>query len=91
MIPSNEICDAETNADDMSISSYVENSENSADDGEIKEEIDPWATMVDVGNGWALSKKKMKPRKKPLKNFSDFQKIEFADVYLNKIRLIEAL
>ena len=76
----------------MSISSYVENSENSADAGEIKEEIDPWATMVDVGNGWALSKKKMKPRKKPLKNsFLIFRKIEFADVYLNKIRWIEAL
>jgi hypothetical protein len=25
-----------------------ENSENSEDDGEIKEEIDPWATMIDV-------------------------------------------
>ena len=24
-----------------------ENSENSEDDGEIKEEIDPWATMID--------------------------------------------
>ena len=86
MIPSNEICDAETNADDMSISSYVENSENSADDGEIKEEIDPWAAVVDVGNGWALSKKKMKPRKKPLKNFFlIFRKIGFADVYLNTL------
>ena len=31
----------------MSNSSYDETSQSSEGDGEIKEEIDPWATMID--------------------------------------------
>ena len=62
-----------------------ENSENSEDDGEIKEEIDPWATMIDDAKAtvrpeydefmktlqmaW-MGKKKVQLSRKPLKTFS---------------------
>ena len=39
--------DAEDDEDDVSSSSCDENSEYSEDDYEIKEEIDPWATLIE--------------------------------------------
>ena len=47
--PPKKSCDAETgdDEDDVSISSYDENSKNSEDDDEIKEVTDSWLTMID--------------------------------------------
>ena len=95
---------AEDDEDDVSSSSCDENSEYSEDDDEIKEEIDPWATLIEDAKAIVRSKyeellnafqmngqdKNIAKQKAFEKILPDFQK-EFADVYMDNIRWIQAL
>ena len=96
--------DAEDDEDDVSSSSCDESSEYSEDDDEIKEEIDPWATLIEDAKVIVRSKyeellnvfqmngqdKNIAKQKAFEKILPDFQK-EFADVYMDNIRWIKAL
>ena len=91
--------DAEDTEDDVSSSSCDENSEYSEDDDEIKEEIDPWANLIEDSKVIVRSKyeeplnafqingqdKNIAKQKVFEKILPDFQK-EFADVYMDNIR-----
>ena len=90
--------------DEVSSSSSDENSEYSEDDDKIKEEVDPWATLIEDAKVIVRSKyeellnafqmngqvKNIAKQKAFEKTLPDFQK-EFADVYMDNIRWLKAL
>jgi hypothetical protein len=81
-----------------------ENSENSEDDGEIKEEIDPWATMIDDAKATVRpeydgfmktlqmdGQEESVAKQKAFENVLPELQKEFADVYVDNLRWIKAL
>jgi hypothetical protein len=81
-----------------------ENSENSEDDGEIKEEIDPWATIIDDAKATVRPEydKLMKTlqmdgqeesaaKQEAFENVLPELQKEFADVYVDNLRWMKAL
>jgi hypothetical protein len=82
-----------------------ENSENSEDDGEIKEEIDPWATMIDDAKATTVRPEydefmktlQMDGREESAAKQEAFESVlpelqkEFADVYVDNLRWMKAL
>ena len=81
-----------------------ENSENSEDDGEIKEEIDPWATMIDDAKATVrpeydefMKSLQMDGREESAAKQEAFESVlpelqkEFADVYVDNLRWMKAL
>ena len=81
-----------------------ENSENSKDDGEIKEEIYPWATMIDDAKATVrpeydefMKTLQMDGREESAAKQEAFENVlpelqkEFADVYVDNLRWMKAL
>ena len=81
-----------------------ENSENSEDDGEIKEEIDPWATMIDDAKATVRpeydefmktsqmdGQEESAAKQKAFENVLPELQKEFADVYVDNLRWMKAL
>ena len=81
-----------------------ENSENSEDDGEIKEEIDPWATMIDDANATVRPEydafmktlqmdvqEESAAKQKAFENVLPELQKEFAEVYVDNLRWMKAL
>ena len=102
--PPKKFRNTEDDEDDVSSSSCDESSEYSEDDDEIKEEIDPWTTLIEDAKVIVRSKyeellnafqtngqdKNIAKQKAFEKILPDFQK-EFADVYMDNICWIKAL
>ena len=81
-----------------------ENCENSEDDGEIKDEIDPWATMIDDAKATVRpeydefmktlqmhGQEESAAKQKAFENVLPELPKEFADVYVDNLRWIKAL
>ena len=81
-----------------------ENSENSEDDGEIKEEIDPWATMIDDAKATVRpeydefmktlqmdGQEESEAKQKAFENVLPELQKEFAHVYVDNLRWMKAL
>jgi hypothetical protein len=81
-----------------------ENSENSEDDGEMKEEIDPWATMIDDAKATVrpeydefMKTLQMDGREETAAKQEAFESVlpelqkEFAGVYADNLRWMKAL
>ena len=81
-----------------------ENSENSEDDGEIKEEIDPWATMIDDAKATVrpeydefMKTLQMDGQEESAAKQEAFESVlpelqkEFAGVYVDNLRWMKAL
>jgi hypothetical protein len=98
-------------SDEQSVDSFPvteteedENSENSEDDGEIKDEIDPWATMIDDAKATVrpeydefMKTLQMDGREESAAKQEAFENVlpelqkEFADVYVDNLRWMKAL
>jgi hypothetical protein len=80
-----------------------ENSENSEDDGEMKEEIDPWATMIDDAKSTVLPEydefmktlqmdgQEESAAKEAFESVLHELQKEFAGVYVDNLRWMKAL
>ena len=81
-----------------------ENSENSEDDGEIKEEIDPWATMIDDAKATVrpeydefMKTLQMDGQEESAAKQEAFESVlpelqkEFANIYVDNLRWMKAL
>ena len=99
-------------SDEQSVDSFpdeesvteTENNENSEDDGEIKEEIDPWETMIDdakatvrLENDEFMKTLQMDGQEESAAKQKAFENVlpelqkEFADVYVDNLRWMKAL
>ena len=92
-------------SDEQSVDSFPdENSENSEDDGEMKEEIDPWATMIDDAKATVrpeydefIKTLQMDGREESAAKQEAFESVlpelqkEFAGVYVDNLRWMKTL
>ena len=94
----------ETEEDENSDNSEDENSDNSEDDGEIKEKIDPWATIIDDAKATVrpeydefMKTLQMDGQEESAAKQEAFESVppvlqkEFAGVYVDNLRWMKAL